>query len=75
MERFNTVNDIVKYLKKMTNQNLTCSLGLGDFKSYVDICLDEYIDSGDARYFKAANYTGLVDRKTLVFSEQVGSAH
>lgn len=71
IEAFNSVNEVTKYLKDVTSSNIICSLSMVDLKTYLEMKYETYMAHGVPRLFNSAEYLGLQNNGTIVFSRQV----
>ena len=68
---FSQMNELTKYLKLVTSCNITCSLSMADFKTYLDLKQDNYVATGKQNIITAVEFSGLQADGSVVFSDKV----
>lgn len=71
VEAFRTAGEVQTFLKRITNTTVLCSLSVTDLITFMDMKRDQYIDKGQFKLFHCAEYIGLQQDGTLVFSHEV----
>ena len=61
----------ITFLKLVTSCNITRSLSMADFKTYLDLKQENYVATGKQNIFTDAEFSGLQADGSFVYSDKV----